>query len=103
MIHPMPPDTQEKEKIIGGILTLPQGAWIGLPTVGFAGISLSLMGVLGKLIFVLVPVGFGLGCLFAFKKKLGYSLFKYMGLKRKFNKKEKSLINTRDINKDFDI
>ena len=69
-------DTSEKEKIIGGILTIYQGGWI----------------VLG--IFISVPPGTAFAVVFAFYKKEQLSFATYLLYQYAFRRKTKKLINT---------
>ena len=93
----VPPDINEKEKIVGGILTLDQLLWV------FAGF------VLGGLVFVITFNYFGkfslvLGgtsCLtsvpFIVYKKNNLTLFEHLKRKHKFNKKTRHLPNDRRV------
>lgn len=98
-IYNVPADVREKEKIIGGILTIGQGAWLmggfvlGLGS--FAGVYL-----LTKIVPLAIIVGFPNACLgvpFAFIKKNGVPLPTYIVRKYKFNKKSHKLINRRNV------
>lgn len=91
-----PSDTQEKEKVIGGLLTMAQGVWIGLGLVaglfGFV-LFLSITKVLGVGIFVLI-LNLGLFTPFAFIKKRDLTLFQYVKLRAKKLKQNPILLNT---------
>lgn len=98
-IYNVPADVREKEKIIGGLLTLGQGAWLmggfvlGLGS--FAGVYL-----LTKMVPLAIIVGLPTACTgvpFAFFKKNEVSLPVYIVRKYKFNKKSHKLINKRDV------
>lgn len=97
--YTVPPDTREKEKIVGGLLYLSQAFWLLL---GF---------VIGGSVFILLynliggAFSFGLGVIiagaigvpFAFYKKEDLTLFQYLRLKRAFKKKAQKLPNQRGI------
>lgn len=89
----MPPDISEKEKILGGVFTLVQGAWL---TLGFAlflifGFLLSFL--FGYFSFVLSIPFLVLGVIFAIKKKHELTYFTYLKLNHIYNKKIKELPN----------
>ena len=93
----VPPDMKEREKIVGGVLTMAQFAWLigGLVIIGLIVLSLySLMGLFSLIIGV--PIGLGFGLPFAFYKKEELTLFRYLYLKSKFKKKKKELPNLRE-------
>ena len=93
--YDIPPDTSEKEKAIGGILTFVQFGWL------IGGL------VLGLLIFLILyiptqsyilagifAVPFALtGIPFAFYKKYEMPLLTYLRTRKKFNGKTKKLLN----------
>lgn len=92
-IHQMPPDTNEKEKIVGGILDSTQliclliGAGIGVV------ITLLMYPLLkGFALFLFLPPFFG-SFPFAFRKVEELSYPKYLRLKYKFKHKTKYYIN----------
>lgn len=94
--YKVPPNMRIKEKIIGGILNINQFAWLagGLLLGGVAFISLfPLIGAIPSVIvaILIIPVGTP----FAFYKKNELTLFQYITLKRKFNKKTHKLPNKR--------
>lgn len=101
-VYTVPADVREKERIIGGILTMGQFAWIvGGFLVGLA--SLSGVYLLTKTFVIATPVGImfaGTGLPFAFYKKNGVELPVYIKRKIKHSKKTHKLINKRDL-KDF--
>ena len=98
-IYNVPADVREKEKIIGGLLTIAQGAWLmggfvlGLGS--FAGTYL-LTGMVPLAIIVGLPTAC-FGVPFAFFKKNGIPLPTYIVRKFKFKRKVHKLINKRDI------
>lgn len=99
--HYIPPETDDKEKIIGGVLDMQQFAFL---TVGFligAGVALSTFYFLGNFSIVLGLI-FGLsGVPFAFykNKKSGLRLIPHLKRKRAFDKKTKYLFNVVDNKK----
>lgn len=95
-MYRVPPDTKEKEKIIGGILNLQQFFWV------LGGLAI------GALIFTLTFPIFGLGFSlfltlvgvssslpFVFYKKNGLTLFELIKYTRQHNKKTHFLPNVR--------
>lgn len=95
-------DTSEKEKAIGGLLTMAQGAWLG------AGVAVGLLTIFG-LSKVMHPIaaaiiglllGGGIAIPFAFVKVKRLPLFQYLMLKREFRHKTGHLINTLRYGKD---
>lgn len=99
MIQNVPADVREKEKIIGGMLTIGQFAWvIGGFVLGLA--SLAGLYMLTKTFLIAGPVGLMFACSglpFAFYKKNGVDLPIYLIRKSKFKKKKHKLINKRDL------
>lgn len=99
MVYNVPADVREKEKIIGGLFTLGQFAWIG------GGVLLGLASLAGMYLltdtFVIAgPVGLMFACSglpFAFYKKNGVDLPIYLVRKAKFKRKTKKLINKRNV------
>lgn len=99
MVHNVPADTREKEKIIGGLLTIGQFIWIlGGFLLGLA--SLAGVYLLTGTFVIAAPVGIMFTCSglpFAFYKKNGVPLPVYLVRKSKFKKKNHKLINRRDL------
>lgn len=92
-VYQMPPDTREKEKIIGGLLTMGQLLWI-LVGVGIYGIFLfTFFSVLKFAALVLGLPLLAIGVPFAFVKKEELPLFRYLVLKRAYKKKVKGFVN----------
>lgn len=95
--YQIPPDTKEREKIIGGVLDWFQFFWI------LAGFIIGL--VLAFILFVLTNsivlsvilaiLGIASTTPFAFIKKLDMPLFTYLMRKRSLEQKTKKLINKR--------
>ena len=98
VVYNVPADVREKEKIIGGLFTLGQFAWIG------GGVLLGLASLAGMYIMtgtfmIAGPVGLMFACSglpFAFYKKNGVELPVYIVRKAKFKRKTKKLINKRN-------
>lgn len=92
-----PPDTNEKEKPIGGILTFTQFFWLlGGAVLGIA--SYFLIYVFFRTQILAIPFALIITCSgipFAFKKKHEMTLYTYLMTKRQFDKKTKKLINRR--------
>ena len=92
-VYQVPPNMNEKEKIIGGLLTLPQFFWL-LGGLGLGALVFSSFFLLtGSQGFSLVFGGlFSLsGVPFALIKRRGIPLFRYMSLKRKLKQKNTKL------------
>ena len=89
-------DTSEKEKVVGGILTFAQGLWLAGGFIIFMGLFMLLQNFLPipfAVVFALGP-GAGFGLPFAFYKKEELPLATYLIFKKKFEKKNKHLINS---------
>lgn len=94
-IYQIPPNTAEKEKAIGGVLTFAQFGWLVMGLVialiifviFFMASGSKILGAIAGGPFLLV------GTPFAFYKKYEMSLYKYLKLKKAFNGKTKQLIN----------
>lgn len=88
-----PPDTNEPDKIIGGVLTLVQLAWIAGGAVIAAGIVVILRFLFPGYFWVLGLLFLPSGVPFALFKKKGMPLPKYLLLKFKFRQNPKYYIN----------
>lgn len=88
-------DTSEKEKIVGGVLTMAQGLWLAGGFLIFGITFLILQNILPIPFAVGIALfpGLGFGLPFAFYQKQGQPLFTYLMLKKEFDKKNKYLIN----------
>ena len=86
--YEVPPDTSEKEKAIGGILTFVQFGWL----IGGLVIAMIIF-----LLFYLPTKSYIIAGIFsvpfAFYKKYEMSLIKYLMTKKKFDSKTKQLLN----------
>lgn len=92
-IYNMPPDTREREKIIGGIFDLRQFFWIALGIGGFALLCVIFFKILGIFVFILglpLPI---MGFVFALKMVDDMPLPTYLKYKRLYKKKIKYYIN----------
>lgn len=89
----VPPDINEKEKVIGGILDINQFFWLLGGLLLGAGVFLICSSFMGK--FALIPGGvFSLtGVPFVLIKPQDLTLFEYLKRKRVFKKKVKYLPN----------
>lgn len=96
----MPADLNEKDKVIGGILTIAQALWV-VPGIILALIVFALVGKTLK-VFAIIPCALAFStCLpFVFYKVNGVPLPTYIMRKHKFKQKNKVLPN---IRKDFDF
>lgn len=96
-VYQVPPDTKEKEKVIGGLLNWTQFFWllagfvVGLVLVFIVYISTKSI-ILSAIIFL---IGFTCSIPFALVKKMDMPLFTYLRRKRALEKKTKNLINKR--------
>ncbi|MCC0727207.1 PrgI family protein [Clostridioides sp. ZZV14-6045] len=99
-VNLMPPDTNEEEKAIGGLITFNQFFWLlGGFVLGIITYLIIIYSI--KLQFIAIPMAiivFLSSAPFAFFKKHDMPLFKYLSIKRKYNKKNKKLINRRKLN-----
>lgn len=90
----VPPDMKEKEKIVGGILTITQFGWLAIGVVIAAIIFVLFFNTLNLWgLIIAVPIGLAIGLPFAFYKKKELTLFQYLKLQHEFNKKQKQLPN----------
>lgn len=92
-IHHMPPDTRDREKIIGGILDIRQLFWICLGLGIYAILVLTLYKFLNVLILILGFPFVVLGFLFALKKVEDLPLPTYLRYKILYKFKTKYFIN----------
>lgn len=94
--YKIPPNTAEKEKIIGGLLNLNQLFWI-LGGLGLGALAFTLLfDVIGGIPALVIGVLFvPLGMPFAFYKKNELTLFRYLVYRHQFKKKEHYLPNKR--------
>ena len=97
--YPIPPDTSEKEKAIGGVLTFAQFGWL------IGGLVIALVVFLifkvltnNTVICVICAFPFALlGTPFAFYTKYEMSYFQYLVRNKKFKNKTKKLINKKTL------
>lgn len=95
--YQVPPDTKEKEKVIGGLLNWVQFFWL------LAGFVLALiLAFIAYTLFesviisiVMALIGFGTSVPFALVKRMDMPLFTYLRRKHLLKKKTKNLINMR--------
>lgn len=98
--YQVPSDSKEKEKIIGGLLTINQTGWLALGFGIGAGLFMLMYSLtesrgLSLSMFVIGAVP----CLpFAFFTKRELTLFQYLIQRRKFKKKTKKMPNKRSVN-----
>ena len=94
-VYQMPPNTSEKEKAIGGILTFSQFGWLILGLIICLIIFAFCYLFTGdKVVGIVLGAPFlPIGVPFAFYKKYEMPLLKYLSVKRKFNQKTHKLIN----------
>lgn len=94
--YKVPADVSEKEKIVGGLFTAEQAAWLALGFITTAGLFILFVKIMpAALAFILaLPVGIAIGVPFAFWHKHGLCLKDYLLLNHRFKKKNKRLYNT---------
>jgi hypothetical protein len=97
MVYKIPPDTSEKEKIVGGLLNLNQLIWIIAGALTGAVITILTFNFLGNIAFFLGFIAIALFIPFVFYKKHDLTFFNYLKLKRKHKNKNKYLSNIRKI------
>lgn len=96
-MYKIPADTKEKEKIIGGLLTLVQFLWLlGGFIIGLVMFVITWL-ITGSLFLglSLMLAGIGLGAPFAFYKKKDLTFFQYLTYKRKLERRNVNLLNNR--------
>ena len=98
--YQVPPDTSEKEKIIGGLLNWNQVGWIVGGLLLGAVVFIATYKFLGKGALFLAILFLPSGTPFAFYKKHELTLFDYIKRKKRFKSKIKELPNMR---KDVDM
>lgn len=97
--YSVPPDINEKEKIIGGFLNLNQFLWLlGGLLIG-AGVFVILFPILSKYSLIFAGLFSLTGVPFAVIKIKNLTLYEYLKRKRAFKKKTKYLPN---VKRDFD-
>ena len=92
-VYNMPPDTREKEKIVGGILDLYHLVWIALGIILYGLQAFLLFGLLSYVCLVTGLVFVAWGFVFALKKKDDMPYSTYLRYKFKFNKKTWYYVN----------
>lgn len=102
----VPPDTSQKEKIVGGLLTAGQLVWmiLGLGIAALLAVILvPVMKIVGLVVALVIGIGFGV--FFCFYKKHDIPIFTYLRLKRKHATKTSKLPNkqTKKIMEENDI
>lgn len=95
--YQVPPDTKEKEKVIGGILNWTQFFWLLAGFVlGLVLVFLAFLTTKSIILCVIVALlGFGASVPFALVQKMEMPLFTYLRRKRALKMKTKNLINMR--------
>lgn len=95
----VPPDTNEKEKAIGGVLTFGQAGWLagGFIIGVLCGAGIYLLTQSNALTVIFAIPGILAGAIFCFAKKHDMSLFTYIIRKKKFEKKPKYLPNKKGV------
>ena len=93
--YQVPPDTSAKEKVVGGLLTWGQLAWVAGGLILSAIVFSTTFKVFGKGALFFAILFLPAGTTFAFYKKHELTLFDYIIRKRKFKKKLKELPNLR--------
>ncbi|MFF2531590.1 PrgI family protein [Brevibacillus sp. NPDC058079] len=94
--YQVPPDMNEKEKVIGGILNINQFFWVlGGLLIGAGAFALFAQ-IFGAAISLILAIPICLiGTPFAIYKKNGLTLYQYLTYKRKFKNKVHKLPNIR--------
>jgi hypothetical protein len=92
-IYDMPPDTREKEKIVGGIFDLYQLAWIAAGAILYVIHALLMFRFFSYFSLVVGLVFIVWGFVFAIKKKDDLPYPRYLRLKLKHNRKTKYYVN----------
>lgn len=89
----IPPTIKEKEKIIGGILTLGQFAFLIVGLIIGLALAIFIFAITKsiEMAVILFITGLSTGVPFAFYKKNGLTLVQYIKYKKKFIGKEKKL------------
>lgn len=96
--YTVPPDINEKEKIIGGILNINQFFWLLGGFILGAVMFIITFPLLGKFSLVIGGIFALTGVPFVIIKPKGLTLYEYLKRKQKFKKKTKHLPN---IKKDY--
>jgi hypothetical protein len=88
-------DTAEKEKIIGGVLTLAQGGWCAGGFLIAGGLFILFATLIHPVIGLIIglPPGALFIYFFAFYKKMDLPLLTYLIYKNNMDKKTKTLVN----------
>ncbi|ADO59553.2 PrgI family protein [Paenibacillus polymyxa] len=92
--YQIPPDMNEKEKVIGGILNINQFFWVLAGLLIGAGAFAIFVKLFGGVIALILAIPICLiGTPFAIYKKNELTLYQYLSYKRKFKKKTHKLAN----------
>lgn len=91
--YAMPPDTNEEENIVGGVINKHQLIWLVIGGGVGAFLTLIMFKFIGavSLIFAFPPAI--VGCVFAFHRVENMTLFDYLRYKHKFNASKKHFVN----------
>lgn len=92
-VYSMPPDTREREKIVGGILDIRQLGWLIVGFILYALFIITFFRILRIFAFILGLPFLIAGVFFAVKKVGEYTLAQHLRYKYKFNRKIKYYIN----------
>lgn len=101
----VPPNTNESEKAVGGVLTFSQFFWLlGGCVLGILVylvvvliVRIQLIGIIFGVPVALIGIPFAFGEYFPALKKYKMTFFTYLLRKRKFKKKTKIMINRRNF------
>ena len=97
--YQVPPDTSEKEKVVGGLLTWNQVGWVVGGLLISALVFVATYKILGKGALFAAILFLPSGAPFAFYKKEDLTLFNYLKQKRKFTKLQKVCLGSMVLTK----
>lgn len=95
--YDMPPAANEDEKIIGGILSFKQFGWLlGFFALGMLTFTFSYLIFRIKFLAIFLGIcAFICGIPFAFIRKYDFSFYKYLKVKKNYNKQTKKFVNNK--------
>lgn len=103
-LYTLPPDTQEEEKTIGGLITMKQFFWLIGGFISALAVAVVVGILTGSVVISMLYaiVTFALSTPFAFYKKYDMDLYSYLKLKIGHLNKTHQMVNKRNVKRKVD-